>query len=132
MARRSLAAVTLLVPSYRAGLDFYVGQMGFALIEDRPLGGGRRWVLVAPNAEAETRLLLAQAATPDQTAAIGNQTGGRVFLFLNTPDFAADHARLTAAGVRFAEAPRHEDYCTVAVFEDPFGNRWDLIEPASR
>ncbi len=125
-----LAAVTLLVPDYDAALDFYVGALGFALVEDTPLAGGKRWVLVAPPGSRETRLLLARAARPAEAAAVGDQAGGRVFLFLATDDFARDHARLRAAGVRFAEAPRREPYGTVAVFTDPFGNRWDLIEPA--
>ncbi|MEZ5670639.1 MAG: VOC family protein [Alphaproteobacteria bacterium] len=125
-----IAAVALLVPDYDAGLDFYVGRLGFALVEDTDLGDGKRWVLVAPPGARETRLLLAKAASPAQAAAVGNQAGGRVFLFLATDDFARDHAAFTAAGVRFLEPPRHEAYGTVAVFADPWGNRWDLIQPA--
>ena len=101
-------------------------------MEDTPLGGGKRFVRVAPNSAPAggTALLLARADGAAQQAAIGNQTGGRVGFFLETGDFARDHAAFVAAGVRFLEEPRHEVYGTVAVFADPFGNRWDLIEPA--
>jgi catechol 2,3-dioxygenase-like lactoylglutathione lyase family enzyme len=121
-----LAAVTLLVPDYAAGLAYFVGALGFELIEDTDLGAGKRWVLVAPPGGG-TRLLLARAATPAQAAAVGNQAGGRVGFFLETDDFDRDHAALSARGVAFAEAPRAEPYGRVAVFADPFGNRWDLI-----
>jgi len=125
---RSVSAISLLVPDYDAGISFYVGRLGFTLVEDTPLDDGKRWVLVSPDDGAQTRLLLARAADSAQRAAIGNQTGGRVFLFLKTDDFDADHERFAAAGVRFLEAPRDEAYGKVAVFEDPFGNKWDLIE----
>jgi catechol 2,3-dioxygenase-like lactoylglutathione lyase family enzyme len=121
-----LALTTLLVPDYDAGIAFCVGALGFGLIEDSNLGGGKRWVVVG--GEDGGRLLLAQAATAPQRAAIGQQTGGRVGFFAHTDDFAATHARLVAAGVNFHEQPRRESYGTVAVFSDPFGNRWDLIE----
>ena len=121
-----LAAVTLLVPDYPAGLGFFVDRLGFTLVEDTDLGGGKRWVLVAPPGGG-TRLLLARAATPAQAAAIGNQAGGRVGFFLETDAFDRDHAAFTAAGVAFEESPRDEPYGRVAVFRDPFGNRWDLI-----
>lgn len=130
MARQHITAVALVVPDYDPALAFYVGTLGFTLIEDTDLGAGRRWVLVAPPGSRETRLLLARADGPRQQAAIGSQTGGRVFLLLATDDFARDHARLLAAGVDFREAPRTEAYGTVAVFADPFGNLWDLVEPA--
>ncbi|WP_417208078.1 VOC family protein [Antarctobacter sp.] len=123
-----LALISILVPSYEDGLAFFVGQLGFDLLEDTDRGGGKRWVRVAPRG-AQTQFLLARAVG-DQRAAIGQQGGGRVWLFLHTDDFARDHAAMRAAGVPFAEAPRHEPYGTVAVFTDPFGNRWDLIEPA--
>ena len=126
-----LSAVAILVPDYEAGLAFFVGVLGFGVIEDIDQGGGKRWLLVAPDRAAPTRLLLARAATDRQVAAVGDQSGGRVFLFLETDDFARDHARLSAAGIVFEEAPRRESYGTVAVFRDPFGNRWDLIQPAS-
>lgn len=120
---------TLLVRDYDAAIDFYVRKVGFTLIEDTDQGGGKRWVVVRPSGGGGG-LLLAKAASDVQAARIGDQTGGRVFLFLQTDDFAADHARMSAAGVRFLEAPRREPYGTVAVFEDLHGNRWDLIEPA--
>jgi catechol 2,3-dioxygenase-like lactoylglutathione lyase family enzyme len=122
-----VAAITLVVPDYEAGIAFYRDALGFALIEDTDLGNGKRWVVVGP--ENGARLLLARAADDAQAAAIGNQTGGRVAFFLETDDFTGTHARFTAAGVAFHEEPRHEPYGTVAVFSDPFGNRWDLIEP---
>ena len=125
---QTLANITLLVPDYDAGIAFYVDQLGFDLIEDTRLSETKRWVRVAPHG-AQTSLLLAKADGPDQVAAIGNQTGGRVGFFLHTDDFARDHARMEANGVIFREAPRYEVYGTVAVFEDPFGNLWDLIEP---
>jgi len=120
-------AVAIVVPDYEDGIAFYVGAMGFDLVEDIDLGNGKRWVVVRP-AGGETGLLLAKADGPAQAAAIGNQTGGRVGFFLSTDDFARDHAAMLAAGVTFEEPPRHEPYGTVAVFRDPFGNRWDLIE----
>jgi catechol 2,3-dioxygenase-like lactoylglutathione lyase family enzyme len=126
---QAIAAVTLLVPEYDDGIAFYRDILGFDLVEDSDLGGGKRWVLLRPPGQAGTALLLARADSDAQRARIGDQTGGRVFLFLETEDFARDHARYEAAGVRFLAAPRHEPYGTVAVFEDPFGNRWDLIEP---
>lgn len=120
-------AVTVVVPDYDAGLAFYVGVLGFDLISDQKLSDTKRWVLVAPPG-AETRLLLAEADGAAQEAAIGNQTGGRVGFFLNTDDFRADYDCLLAAGVQFEEEPRHEAYGSVAVFRDPFGNRWDLLQ----
>ncbi len=124
-----LQAVTLVVPDYDAGIAFFVGKLGFELIEDTPVGEGKRWVLVAPKG-GETRLLLAEAKGPIQAAAIGNQAGGRVGFFLETDDFDRDHANFTANGVTFIETPRREDYGTVAVFRDAFGNLWDLIQYA--
>lgn len=125
---QALANITLLVPDYDAGIAFYVDKLGFDLIEDTRLSETKRWVRVAPHG-TQTSLLLAKADGPDQVAAIGNQTGGRVGFFLHTDDFERDHARMEAKGVTFREAPRYEPYGTVAVFEDPFGNLWDLIEP---
>ena len=131
MTTESFAMTTLVVPEYDAGIDFYAGKLGFTLVEDTDLGasanGTKRWVVV--EAPGGGRLLLARAANEAQTAAIGNQTGGRVAFFLHTDDFASTHARFIAAGVEFLEEPRHEPYATVAVFADPFGNTWDLIEP---
>ena len=116
---------------YDRAIAFYVGSLGFQLLQDLDLGGGKRWVRVAPPGAVEGSLLLARAVDPDQVAAIGNQTGGRVGFFLQTDDFARDHAAMLDNGVIFEEAPRVEPYGTVAVWRDPFGNRWDLIEFSS-
>jgi catechol 2,3-dioxygenase-like lactoylglutathione lyase family enzyme len=122
-----ISLVTLIVPDYDAAIEFYVGKLGFKLIEETDLGDNKRWVRVAPKG-GETALLLARAVTPEQKAAIGNQTGGRVGFFLQTDDFARDQARFRAKGVEFLEEPRHEAYGIVAVFIDPFGNKWDLVQ----
>lgn len=127
---QELGTVAIVVPSYDEGLACYCGQLGFDLLEDTDRGGGKRWVVVAPPGSTGTALLLAEADGPEQRAAIGDQHGGRVGFFLRTDDFWRDHERYVAAGVRFEEEPRVEDYGTVAVFRDAFGNRWDLIEPA--
>lgn len=124
-----LATVALVVADYDEAIAFYCGRLGFVLIEDTDLKSGKRWVLVAPASGAGARLLLAKAVGPRQHAAVGSQTGGRVGFFLETDDFVRDHAAFAAAGVRFLGAPRQEAYGTVAVFEDLYGNRWDLIEP---
>jgi catechol 2,3-dioxygenase-like lactoylglutathione lyase family enzyme len=115
------------VDEYDRAIAFYCGVLGLDLLADTSLGGGKRWVLVGGAGGA--RLLLARADGETQAAAIGNQAGGRVGFFLETDDFDQDHARLVAAGVRFLEPPRHETYGSVAVFEDVYGNKWDLIEP---
>ena len=128
MARR-VALVSLLVADYDAAIAFYVGKLGFTLVEDTDMGGGKRWVVVSPGTDG-TDFLLAHAVG-DQAEAIGRQGGGRVWLFLHTDDFEGDPTRMTAAGVTFLEAPRHEAYGTVAVFEDLSGNRWDLLQPKS-
>jgi catechol 2,3-dioxygenase-like lactoylglutathione lyase family enzyme len=125
---RCIATIALVVAGYDEAIAWYTDKLGFELSEDADLGGGKRWVTVAPT-RGGTRLLLAEAANAEQRAAVGNQTGGRVFLFLETDDFARDHAAMTARGVEFKEAPRHEAYGTVAVFADLYGNLWDLIEP---
>lgn len=127
--KRHIAAVALVVRDYDEAKAWYVDKLGFAVVQDTPLGEGKRWLTLAPPGAGETRLLLAQAASPEQDTRIGDQTGGRVFLFLHTDDFRRDHAAYTAHGVKFIEAPREEAYGTVAVFEDLYGNRWDLIEP---
>lgn len=127
MAR--LGAVSLLVRDYDEALAFYVGKLGFEPVEDADMGGGKRWVTVRPRG-GQTSLLLARAATDGQRARVGDQAGGRVWLFLETDDFARDHAAFMAAGVRFREEPRRETYGMVAVFEDLYGNAWDLIGPA--
>lgn len=130
LRRQRISTLALVVPNYDAGIAFYVATLGFTLCEDIAQGPGKRWVTVAPPGSdpGAARLLLAQAASPAQDAAIGNQTGGRVFLILETDDFARDHAAMLAAGVALEEPPRHETYGTVAVWRDPFGNRWDLIQ----
>ncbi|MEL6371548.1 MAG: VOC family protein [Pseudomonadota bacterium] len=125
-----ISLITLVVPDYDDAIAFYVGSLGFTLLEDTNLGGGKRWVRVAPNG-AETAVLLARAVDEQQEAAVGNQTGGRVAFFLQTDDFARDHHAFVERGVQFLEEPRREPYGTVAVFQDPFGNKWDLIEPAN-
>jgi predicted enzyme related to lactoylglutathione lyase len=127
MTGARLGAVALIVPDYDAAIRFFTAA-GFALTADVDQGD-KRWVTVEPQGGG-CRLVLARAEGAAQQAAIGTQGAGRVWLFLETADFAADHARLTAAGAVFEEAPRHEPYGTVAVWRDPFGNRWDLIEPA--
>ncbi|HEX7886846.1 MAG TPA: VOC family protein [Phenylobacterium sp.] len=124
-----LALTALLVREYDEAIDFYVRQAGFELVEDTDMGGGKRWVVVRPRG-SQGGLLLAQAVG-DQARAVGDQSGGRVFMFLETDDFAGDHARMTAAGVRFLEAPRQEPYGIVAVFEDLYGTRFDLIQRAA-
>lgn len=123
-----LALVSLLVRDYDEALAYYVGTLGFTVVQDTRLEPGRRWVVVAPPGGAGASLLLARAATDAQRARIGDQSGGRVLLFLASDDFAADHARLRAAGVAFEEPPRDEPYGTVARFSDLYGNRWDLVE----
>jgi catechol 2,3-dioxygenase-like lactoylglutathione lyase family enzyme len=125
-----ISLVTLVVADYDEAIAFYVEQVGFRLVEDSDLGGGKRWVVVAPPGDG-AGLLIARADGPDQLARIGDQTGGRVALFLTTRDFAGDHARMRGAGVRFVDGPRREPYGTVGVFEDLYGNRWDLIEPVT-
>jgi len=125
--KRSLATVTLVVANYDEAIEWFVDKLGFALASDIDLGGGKRWVTVSASGGAQ--LLLAQADGPEQTAAIGKQAGGRVAFFLETDDFARDHAAMLAKGVAFKEEPRVEAYGTVAVFADLHGNLWDLIEP---
>lgn len=123
-----LALATIVVADYDEAIRFYVDAVGFRLREDTDLGNGKRWVVVAPADDGSAGLLLARATTGDQRGHIGNQTGGRVAFFLHTTDFAADSRRLLDAGVRFVEGPRQEDWGTVGVFEDLYGNRWDLIQ----
>lgn len=127
MSRR-ITQVALLVREYDEAIAFFTRALGFELLEDSPRGDGKRWVRVGPAGDAGAALLLARAATPEQRRAVGDQSGGRVFMFLETDDFARDYARLRAEGVRFTEEPRHEDYGTVVVFLDLYGNKWDLIE----
>jgi catechol 2,3-dioxygenase-like lactoylglutathione lyase family enzyme len=134
---RRVALVTLCVDDYDDAIRFYTEALGFRLVEDTPRPDGSRWVVVEPGTgEASTGgtgtgLVLARAKDEEQRARIGDQTGGRVGFFLHTDDFARDHARMTAAGVTFLEEPRHEPYGSVAVFQDLYGNRWDLLQPAT-
>ena len=125
-----LGSVSLLVRDYDEAIAFYVGVLGFELSEDSDMGGGKRWVRVRPKG-GETSLLLARAVTDEQRARVGDQAGGRVWLFLETDDLIRDYAAWTDAGVTFREAPRHEIYGKVVVFQDLYGNAWDLIEPAN-
>jgi catechol 2,3-dioxygenase-like lactoylglutathione lyase family enzyme len=125
-----IGAISLLVHDYDDAIAFYVGKLGFDLSEDTDMGSGKRWVRVTPKG-GETRLLLARATTDAQKSQVGNQAGGRVWLFLETDDLMRDHAAWLAAGVIFRETPRHEPYGKVVVFEDLYGNAWDLIEPAT-
>ena len=127
---QSLAKIALLVRDYDEALDFYVGKLGFTLIEDTFLPAqNKRWVAIAPPGSTATHLLLARAATAEQQSRIGNQTGGRVFLFLHTDDFWRDYHAYTAQGITFVRPPSEEPYGTVAVFQDLYGNLWDLVQP---
>lgn len=129
MSRQSLFLVTLIVDDYDRARNFYCDVLGFECVSDMPLPEeGKRWVVVRPRGGEGAGLLLAKAADERESAAIGNQTAGRVSFFLKTDDFARDHAAFTDRGVRFLEAPRHESYGTVAVFADLYGNLWDLIQ----
>jgi catechol 2,3-dioxygenase-like lactoylglutathione lyase family enzyme len=124
-----LAHIALVVKDYDEAIAFYTQILGFILIEDTVLSETKRWVMVKPNGQSECCLLLAKAATEEQQTRIGNQTGGRVFLFLYTDDFWQDYNNLTEKKVNFVRPPVKEPYGTVAVFEDLYGNLWDLIEP---
>ena len=130
MKRNSLMLVTLVVDQYDRAKAFYCSSLGFDCVAATDLGEGKRWLVVRPPGGQGAQLLLAQAEGDAQMAAIGNQAGGRVAFFLETDDFERDHAAFVAAGVTFLEAPRYESYGTVAVFEDLYGNRWDLLQPA--
>jgi catechol 2,3-dioxygenase-like lactoylglutathione lyase family enzyme len=129
---QTLGYVALVVREYDEAIAFFTEKLGFELVEDSVatdrLGEEKRWVLVAPPHSHGTELLLARASTPEEEAHIGNQTGGRVFLFLHTDDFWRDYRAMTARGVKFCEVPREETYGTVAVFEDLYGNKWDLLQ----
>ena len=128
---QSIATAALLVNEYDEAITFYCDTLGFDLVVDTDLGGGKRWVVVAPPGRAGAQLLLARAEGPGQSAAVGNQGGGRVMFFLETNNFARDHAAMLERGVGFLEAPRVESYGSVAVFADLYGNKWDLIQPRS-
>ncbi len=130
-ADRCIAQIALLVRDYDEAIGFFTQAMRFKLLEDSPLANGKRWVRVAPCDGNGTALLLARASTPEQQRAVGKQGGGRVFMFLATDDFDRDYRHMKSQGVRFTEEPRHEDYGTVVVFLDLYGNKWDLVGPAS-
>ena len=129
---QTLGHVALVVRDYDEALRFYIDRLGFRLLEDTDLGDGKRWVLIAPADSRGTTLLLARAATPEQASRIGDQTGGRVFLFLHTDDFWRDYNAMRSRNVRFIRGPKEETYGTVAVFEDLYGNKWDLLQVKGR
>ncbi|MBA4420920.1 MAG: glyoxalase [Anaerolinea sp.] len=122
-----ITSISLVVRDYDEAIQFYTESLRFSLLEDTPLPDGKRWVLVSPASGCGASLLLAKAATPEQESCIGNQTGGRVFLFLQTDNFREDYQYMLSKGVRFTEEPRQEAYGTVVVFQDLYGNKWDLI-----
>jgi catechol 2,3-dioxygenase-like lactoylglutathione lyase family enzyme len=126
--QRSIAHVALVVGDYDEAIKFYTEKLDFVLVEDTAQSETKRWVLVAPRGDGESCLLLAKGVGEEQRSRIGNQTGGRVFLFLKTDDFWRDYETMRARGVNFVREPKHEDYGTVAVFADLYGNLWDLVE----
>ncbi len=130
--KKKLAHIALLVKDYDEAIEFYTKKLGFTLVEDTILSADKRWVLIAPTASNETCLLLAKATTEQQKNSIGNQSGGRVFLFLYTDNFEKDFNRLLQHNIKIIRQPVTEIYGTVAVFEDMYGNAWDLIEPANK
>jgi len=128
--KQSLGLVSLVVRDYDEALNFFVGKLGFALVEDTHVPEqSKRWVVVSPPGATESRLLLAKASSPEQESRVGAQTGGRVFLFLYTDDFWRDYERFKARSVEFVRPPKQEPYGTVAVFKDLYGNTWDLLQP---
>jgi len=127
--KQSIGCVSLLVRDYDEAVAFYTKSLRFRVVEDAPQGGGRRWLVLAPPGRGGTRILLARAKNARELAAVGNQAGGRVFLFLHTDDFTRDYGEMRSRGVRFNGEPRHEAYGSVAVFEDLYGNKWDLLMP---
>lgn len=129
--KQHLAHIAIVVDDYDEAIAFYTSKLHFDLVEDTRLTETKRWVRVAPKGSHGCCLLLAKAATPEQQTRVGNQTGGRVFLFLHTDDFWRDYNRMTADNIRFVRPPKEEPYGTVAVFEDLYGNLWDLIEPST-
>ena len=126
---RNLAMITLLVKEYDEAITFFTSQLGFELLEDTALDEKKRWVVVKPKGKAQAAILLAKADSPEQEKAIGNQSGGRIFLFLYTDNFWRDYSWMRQNGIVFNEEPRTESYGTVAVFKDLYGNLWDLLEP---
>jgi catechol 2,3-dioxygenase-like lactoylglutathione lyase family enzyme len=120
--------ITVVVDDYDTAIDYYITALGFTLVEDTKMSETKRWVVVAPDANQGAALLLAQAASSEQTSAIGNQSGGRVMFFLYTDNFDRDYARMAEHNVAFTEEPRHEEFGKVVVFADKYGNKWDFIE----
>jgi len=127
--KQNIAGISLVVRDYDEAIKFYCEKLEFRLLEDTDRGGGKRWVVIAPPGSEGTTVLLAKAVTESQQNSIGNQTGGRVFLFLHTDDFWRDYKRMKLCGVKFIEEPREELFGTVVIFEDLYGNKWDFIEP---
>lgn len=125
---QQIGNIALLVRDYDEAIRFFTEKLNFRLVEDRSLSEVKRWVRVAPPGNSGSTLLLAKASTPEQQACVGNQSGGRVFLFLYTDDFWRDYQKMKSAGIEFTETPRGEEYGTVVVFKDVYGNKWDLIE----
>lgn len=128
--KQNLFQIALVVSDYDEAIDFYTRKLKFKLLEDTPLDAGKRWVRLAPEGSQGCCLLLAKASNQDQQSRVGNQTGGRVFLFLHTDDFWRDYKEMIAQGINFTREPVKENWGTVAVFRDLYGNLWDLIEPA--
>jgi catechol 2,3-dioxygenase-like lactoylglutathione lyase family enzyme len=126
---RAITLVTLVVREYDEAVSFFTDGLRFAVAEDRPVGEGKRWVVVTPPGSAGASLLLARAATTEQRAHVGNQTGGRVAFFLETSDFWGDYRHMQSRGIKFTEEPRDEPYATVVAFLDLYGNKWDLLQP---
>ena len=127
--QKHIALITYLVHDYDEAIAWFQNALAFKLFEDTYMGGGKRWVVVGPDSASGARFLLAEAAGPEQSAYVGKAAGGRVAYFLHTDNFKQDEATMARAGVQFLERPRHEAYGTVAVFEDLYGNRWDLLQP---
>ncbi len=127
-----IAHIALVVNDYDEAIQFYTEKLGFDLIEDTPLSAEKRWVIVAPKGAKECSLLLAKASNDDQRASLGNQTGGRVFLFLFTDDFWRDYNQMLSRGIEFVREPKEEAHGTVAVFKDLYGNLWDFIQPSDK
>jgi catechol 2,3-dioxygenase-like lactoylglutathione lyase family enzyme len=127
--KQYIAQIALVVDDYDEAIRFYTEKLNFELVEDTVMSAVKRWVVLAPPGAGQCRLLLAKAATDEQRSRVGNQTGGRVFLFLHTDDFWRDYHRMRAQGVRFVREPAEEPFGTVSVFEDLYGNLWDFIQP---
>lgn len=130
--RQTIGYVALVVRDYDEAISYFTEKLGFVVVEDSPSidrnGAAKRWVLIAPPGSSGTKLLLAKAATPEEASRVGDQTGGRVFLFLHTDDFWRDYKLMNEGGVKFVREPREEAYGTVAVFQDLYGNKWDLLQ----